>query len=153
MMMYCQQDAGQNNNIKTANKLMENVARLKYLGKALTNQNYVDKEIKSTLNEEIPACYHLAQYILSSLLPKNLEFKMYRTIICLDVHGSVHHNTNRIETTNKMQSCSRIYYSIVSQLLNMFRATHRSSSGAQNCNHSLWFYIRLWLPAAVMAQP
>jgi hypothetical protein len=30
----------------------------------------------------------------------------------------------------------------------MFRATHRSSSGAQNCNYSLWFYIRLWLPAA-----
>jgi len=49
VMMSCQQDAGQNNNIKTANKLMENVARLKYLGKALTNQNYMDKEIKSTL--------------------------------------------------------------------------------------------------------
>jgi hypothetical protein len=24
----------------------------------------------------------------------------------------------------------------------MFRATHRTSSGAQNCNCSLWFYIR-----------
>jgi len=114
MMMSCQQDTGQNNKIKTANKLVENVARLKYLGNALTNQNYVDKEIKSTLNEEIPACYHLALNILSSLLPKNLEFKTYRTIICLDVHGSVHHNTNRIETTNKMRSCSRIYYSDVS---------------------------------------
>jgi len=34
----------------------------------------------------------------------------------------------------------------------MFRATHRLSSGAQNCNFSLWFYIRLWLPAAVMAE-
>jgi len=29
-------------------------------------------------------------------------------------------------------------------MLNMFRASHRSSSGAQNCNCSLWFYIRLW---------
>jgi len=34
----------------------------------------------------------------------------------------------------------------------MFRLTHRSSSGAQNCNCSLWFYIRLWLPAVVMAE-
>jgi hypothetical protein len=32
----------------------------------------------------------------------------------LDVHGSVHHNINRIEITNKMRPCSRIYYSKVS---------------------------------------
>jgi len=32
----------------------------------------------------------------------------------LDVHGSVHHNINRIEITNKMRQCSRIYYSNVS---------------------------------------
>jgi hypothetical protein len=30
-----------------------------------------------------------------------------------------------------MQTCSRIYYSDVFQLLNLFRATHRLSSGAQ----------------------
>jgi hypothetical protein len=30
-----------------------------------------------------------------------------------NVHGSVHHNTNLIETTNKMQLCRTIYYSIV----------------------------------------
>jgi len=43
----------------------------------------MDKEIKSMLNEEIPACYHLAQNLLSSLLHKNLKFKMYRSKICL----------------------------------------------------------------------
>jgi len=32
----------------------------------------------------------------------------------LDVHGSVHRNINLIERTNKMQPCSRIYYSNVS---------------------------------------
>jgi hypothetical protein len=32
-----------------------------------------------------------------------------------------------------MQPRIRIYYSIVYLLLNMFRATHLSSSGAQNC--------------------
>jgi hypothetical protein len=49
----------------------------------------------------------------------------------LHVHGSVHPNMKLIERTNKMQPCSRIYYSSISYLLNMFRATHRPSSGAQ----------------------
>jgi hypothetical protein len=39
-----------------------------------------------------------------------------------DVHGSVHHNTNLIEITNKIQLCRTIYYSIFPWLLNMFRA-------------------------------
>jgi len=29
----------------------------------------------------------------------------------LDVHGSVHHNINLMEITNKMRPCSKIYYS------------------------------------------
>ena len=39
--------------------------------------------------------------------------------------------------TNKMQLCNRIYYSKVYWRLNMFRAAHRSSSGALNCVCSL----------------
>ena len=31
----------------------------------------------------------------------------------LDVHGPVHHNTDLIEMTNKMQLCRTINYSIV----------------------------------------
>ena len=42
-------------------------------------------------------------------------------------------------STNKMQLCNRIYYSKVYWRLNMFRAAHRSSSGALNCVCSLWF--------------
>ena len=61
-----------------------------------------------------------------------------------NVRGSVHHSINHREITNKIKPCTRIYYSSVYQLLNMFRATHRSSSGSKNCNCSLWFYIRLW---------
>ena len=38
-----------------------------------------------------------------------------------------------------MQLCNRIYYSKVFWGLNMFRAAHRSSSGALNCICSLWF--------------
>jgi len=41
--------------------------------------------------------------------------------------------------------------------LNMFRATHRPSSGALNCTSSLWFCIRVglfdvWLLDAVSVQ-
>jgi len=38
-----------------------------------------------------------------------------------------------------MQLCNRIYYFKVYWRLNMFRAAHRSSSGALNCIFSLWF--------------
>jgi len=37
----------------------------------------------------------------------NRDYRLY-------VHGSVHRNINLIERTNKMQPCSRIYYSSVS---------------------------------------
>jgi hypothetical protein len=73
--------------------------------------------------------------------------------LALHLLGTVQCDIKLIERTKKMQMCGRIYYFSVSELLNMFRATHRPSSGAQNCNYSLWFYIHLWLPAAAMAQP
>ena len=45
-----------------------------------------------------------------------------------------------VEITNKMQPCNRIYYSKVYWRLSMFRAAHRSSSGALNCICSLFTY-------------
>jgi len=42
--------------------------------------------------------------------------------LLFDVYGSVHHNTNLIEMTNKMRLCRTNYYSSVSCRLNMFRA-------------------------------
>ena len=56
----------------------------------------------------------------------------------LDIHGSVHRGWFS-RNTNKMQLCNRIYYSSVYWRLNVFRAAHRSSSGALNCVCSLWF--------------
>ena len=41
--------------------------------------------------------------------------------------------------TSKIQLCNRMYYSKVYWRLKMFRAAHRSSSGALNCICSLWF--------------
>jgi len=49
-------------------------------------------------------------------------FMLLANFALFDVHGSVHHNTNLTEMTNKMQLCRTIYYSNVPLLLNMFRA-------------------------------
>jgi hypothetical protein len=42
--------AGQNHDIKIANRYFENVAQLRYLGTAIRNQNLIQKEIKRRLN-------------------------------------------------------------------------------------------------------
>ena len=51
------------------------------MGTALTNQNSIPEEIKSRLRSG-NACYHSVQNFLSSRLPsKNVNIKIYRTII------------------------------------------------------------------------
>jgi hypothetical protein len=81
MLMSRSQKTGQNYSIKMANRSFENVAKFKYLGKTLTDQNYMHEEIKSRLNSG-NACYHSVQSLLSPrLLSGNLEVKIYKTII------------------------------------------------------------------------
>jgi hypothetical protein len=47
----------------------------------LTNQNFIQEDIKKRLNSDI-ACYHSVQNLLSSrLLLKNLKIIIYKTII------------------------------------------------------------------------
>jgi hypothetical protein len=41
------QNAGQNCNIKIANRLFENVSQFNYLGMTVTNENLIQEEIKS----------------------------------------------------------------------------------------------------------
>jgi len=51
------------------------------LGTTLTNQNYIEAEIKSRLKSG-NACFYSVKNILSfSLLSKNLKIKVYRNII------------------------------------------------------------------------
>jgi hypothetical protein len=75
------QKTGQRQTIKIGNRSFESMAKFKYLGTTLTDQNCVHEEIKSRPNSG-NACYHSVQSLLSSrLLSRNLRVKIYKTII------------------------------------------------------------------------
>jgi hypothetical protein len=81
MLMSRSQKLGQKRSIKIANRSFEDVAKFKYLGTTLTDQNHMHEEIKSRLYSG-NACYHSVQSLLSSrLLSRNLKVKIYKTII------------------------------------------------------------------------
>jgi ribosomal protein S2 len=76
MLLSCNQNAGQNHDMKTANRSSENVAVFRYLGTTVTNQNSIQEKIKRRLNSG-NACYHLVQKPLSSRLPsKNIKIRI-----------------------------------------------------------------------------
>jgi hypothetical protein len=54
------QNAGENHNIKTANRSFENEAQFKYLGTTVKNQNLVQEEIKRK-SHSVNSCYHSVQ--------------------------------------------------------------------------------------------
>jgi hypothetical protein len=57
------------------------VAKFKYLGRTLMDQNCMREGIKSRIKSG-NACYHLVQSLLSScLLSTNIKVKIYKTII------------------------------------------------------------------------
>jgi hypothetical protein len=97
---------------------------------------------KKTYKEEFHNCAHHKYYLGVHIY--RVRFKMY-------VYIYTYTHTLRMwqmreanfkilsRNTNKMQLCNRIYYSKVYWRLNMFRAAHRSSSGALNYTCSLWF--------------
>jgi hypothetical protein len=63
MIMFRHQNSGQNQNIRIANESLENVAKFKYLGTTLTDQNDIHDEIKGILNSG-NAYYYSVQHIL-----------------------------------------------------------------------------------------
>jgi len=81
MIMSRDQSTGQSHSMKIDNSSIERVEEFKYLGTTLRNQNSIQEEIKSRLKLG-NACYYSVQNLLSSsLLTKNLNIKIYRTII------------------------------------------------------------------------
>jgi hypothetical protein len=57
MLMPICQKAGQRQSIKLGNRSVERLAKFKYLGTTLTDQNFIHEGIKSRLNSG-NACYH-----------------------------------------------------------------------------------------------
>jgi hypothetical protein len=88
MIMSRHRSSEQNQNIRIANELFENVEKFKNLGTTLTNQNDIHDETKSRLNSG-NACYYSVQNLLSYyLISKNRNMKIYKTVIwrlyCMD---------------------------------------------------------------------
>jgi hypothetical protein len=67
MIMSRYPNSGQNQNIRIADELFENVATFKYLGTTLKKQNDINDEIKSRLSSG-NACYYSVQNLMSSRL-------------------------------------------------------------------------------------
>jgi hypothetical protein len=60
MIMSRHPNSGKNQNIRVPDESFENVAKFKYLGMTLTNQNDIHDEIRSRLNSG-NACYYSVQ--------------------------------------------------------------------------------------------
>ena len=87
MVISRDQNAEQSHSMKMDNSSFEMVEKFKHLGRALTNQNFIQGEFKSRLKAG-NACYHSIQNLLSSsLLFKNLKVKIHRTIIFPVLYG------------------------------------------------------------------
>jgi hypothetical protein len=81
MLMSRSQNIGQKHNVKVAGRSFEDVAKFRYLGTTLTNQNCVHEEFNSRLNSG-NASYRLVESPLySRLLSRNIKVKIYKTII------------------------------------------------------------------------
>ena len=78
MVISRDQNAGRSHNIKADNSFFERVEQLQYVGANLTNQNFIQEEIKNRL-KSVKACYNSVQNILSSSLPsKDTRIKIYQ---------------------------------------------------------------------------
>ena len=80
-------NAGRSHSVKSDNSSFERMEEFKYLGTTLTNQNSIQEKIQSRLKSG-NACHHSVQNLLSSrLLSKNLNIKIYITLILLFYMG------------------------------------------------------------------
>jgi hypothetical protein len=76
MIMSHHPNSGWNQNTRIANESFENVAKFKYLGMTLTNQNDIHDEIKNILNSGNSCHYSVTNLLSSCLISKNLKIKI-----------------------------------------------------------------------------
>jgi hypothetical protein len=71
MLLFCQQNAGQNPEVKITNRNFQSMAQFRYLGWTVIVQNLIHEEMRLSTGN---ACYHSVQNLLSSRLPsKNVK--------------------------------------------------------------------------------
>jgi hypothetical protein len=76
MLLSRHQNAGQNHDMKIADKYLKNVGSFGYLRTTITNRNLIQEEIKRRLNSG-NACYHSVQNIVPSrLLSNNIKIRI-----------------------------------------------------------------------------
>jgi hypothetical protein len=81
MVISRDQNAGRNHIIKIDNNSFESVEDFRYLVATVTDQNFIQEDIKSRLKSG-NACYNSALNLLSSsMLSKNINIKIYRFTI------------------------------------------------------------------------
>jgi hypothetical protein len=79
MLMSRPQNAGQTYDIRIANRSFEDVAQFKYLGTTVANHNTIREETERRLNSDNARYYSVLLY--SRILSKNVEIRIYKTII------------------------------------------------------------------------
>jgi hypothetical protein len=88
MLLYRRQNAGQNHDIKIANRPFESVAQFKYLGTAITDQNLIQGKLRGNCIRVIFATIRPETFLSSRLLSKNVKIIIYNTIILpVDLYG------------------------------------------------------------------
>jgi hypothetical protein len=90
--------AGQNQDIKIANILSENVSQLKYLEVTVTIINLIQEEIKRSLNSGNACCHSLQNLLSSCLLQKNVEIRICMITSLLEVLLIIN-SKNKVKTT------------------------------------------------------
>ena len=81
MKVGCHRNMLTNKHITVHSNTYEKVKNFKYLGSLLTNQKYIHEKIKCILKAGNSRYYSVQTLLSSRFLSKNLEIRIYKTII------------------------------------------------------------------------
>ena len=73
------QNTRQNYYLKIENKPSARMQQFQYLGTTLTNQNFIQEDIRNRLTPGNVFCDSVKKLLSSSLISKNIKVKIYRT--------------------------------------------------------------------------